>query len=194
MAKVLDHNGSVLFGDGGQLQLRHPFAQTIDAQDPLFDGLVPIFENQAAGSDFTRENGGGFVGRWMVGNLFFQKQIAKSSLLARNNAPQRRIVDDRPRFREALRKHFAQPFLFDRRREIQHDVQVALSATAAFDLAHFGDHEERRFHHALARQRAAPAMNQLAALRAGVETFTRDDRESQPTDNAARQRDPSASR
>ena len=66
MAEVLDHNGSVLFGDGGQLQLRHPFAQTIDPQDPLLDGLVPIFENQAAGSDFTRENGGGFVGRWMT--------------------------------------------------------------------------------------------------------------------------------
>src|SRR5882757_1876871 len=109
----------------------------------------------------------------MVGTLFFQKQITKPSLLARHNAPQRGIVDDRSHFREALRKHFAQPFLFDRRREVEHDVQVALSATAAFDLAYFGDHKERRFHHALARQRAAPPMNQLAPSRAGVETFTK---------------------
>jgi hypothetical protein len=68
---------------------------------------------------------------------------------------------------DVVRKQFTQPVNFDGRGERQDGVHLAV---AAFDLADFRRHEERAvLHLALARQHAAPAVDEFATQRALIQ-------------------------
>ena len=96
-----------------------------------------------------------------------------------------RVVDHGVDFLEVLWKKLAQPLFFDRRGQIQHDIQGAVSAAAAFHLAHLGSDEKRRFHNALAGQYTAPAMDQFTTAASQRLDAWQDGRKSQPAHNAA---------
>ncbi len=159
---MLKDLGSVRRADGGQTELRHPFAQAIDAQDPLLDRFVPVLENQAAGCNFTRQNPGRFIDRRTARQALFQHQIAEAFLDLGHDAQRSLVEDNGSDFIKIRGKKLVQPLFSNRRGEIEHDAQGSLFAAAAFHLTDIGGDEQRRFDNALARQQAAPAVHQLA--------------------------------
>src|SRR5262244_4039719 len=85
VANELAHRLPLLLSDGGQSELRYPFAQPIDLQDLLLDRIVPVIKGAPACRNFTRENPCRFLSRWIAGKSFFENQIAESRLISGNN-------------------------------------------------------------------------------------------------------------
>src|SRR5690349_16492106 len=122
MANMLDDRSAIIVANHRQFEIRHPFAQSIHAENPLFDGLVPVLETQSASDDFTRQNLRRSI-RWnILRKLLFYNQIAKTEFCARDDTLQCRIVKHSLGLAELSREKVAQPFFFDGGCEIQHDI------------------------------------------------------------------------
>ena len=71
MANMLDNAGAILVSDQRQFEIRHPFAQSVNAENPLLDGVGPVVEAQSARDDFAGQNLRRLVGWNILGKLLF---------------------------------------------------------------------------------------------------------------------------
>ena len=71
MANMLDNAGAILVSDQRQFEIRHPFAQSVNAEKPLLDGVGPVVEFQPARDDFVSQDLRRLVGWKILGKLLF---------------------------------------------------------------------------------------------------------------------------
>ena len=78
MAELFDDGLLVLFGNGGQLEVGAVFAEQVQTREPLFDAVIPVWQQEAAGADFLGQQAGGGIGGRGINPFGGQGQVAEA--------------------------------------------------------------------------------------------------------------------
>src|SRR5262249_27065850 len=161
--KLLDDVAPIIVSNRGQLKFRAPFRQQIHSQYPLLDGVVPSRQLQPSRQNLLGKQPRRSIRRRRFDPFRFEHEITKEHHFNSLYSSRRGIKRGSYLRAHFVREQFAQQICFDRRGERQNSV---VSPRPPADLMNFSRDEKRTSpRSAFARQRASPAVDEIAAQR-----------------------------